>query len=347
MTSIPQRYRLLPGSTRVTLTLLPQTGTYFTVGGNPEPVQSFTCGSVGREDNTPVWFTVFSPTGLAGAQAEVAYLSPQPQPEWRSPSSCHLYFRPGSLDWIWNGAAIAGDNASVLADGEGPHTDSTIAFRPPARPNLARGPRLYPCLDNLRVSLLDRNGLTGNMIFRGNAPLAPTPGNQLVDFDTLHNTLKFAYFNLTGQADFPDKGRYVLRDIALLDGRAESKMLLRELMSFGGSDVGADLKNREWYPAAPSAVSRSGILAQMSHWPVSVSEALSDNSLDFTKLAATQLRSWMNRREALPQIYYIHCADGHERSGVMSAWYLLTNREMSLSDAYMLGTAVNGFPVGL
>lgn len=345
MTSIPQRYRLIPGPTRVTFTLLPQSGAYFTLGGNPDPVQSFSSGDAGR-DGAPIWFSVYSPGGQVAARLDVAYQTTQTQPEWRSPASCHVYFKPGSLDWIWNGAAIAGDNASVLVDGEGPHADSTIAVQPPARPSANRAPQLFPCLEAGRISLLDRSA-TGNMIFRGNLPLAPTPGNQLVDFDTLHNSLKFAYFNLTGQTDFPEKGRYVLRDIALLDGRAEGKMLQRELMSFGGSDPGRELKSRCWYPTVAAPVSRSGIVAQMAHWPTSPDEVLSDAALDTTKVAATQLRNWMNRRETLPHIYYIHCADGHERAGVMSAWYLLTNREMSIADAYMLGASVNGFPGGL
>lgn len=346
MTSIPQRYRLIPGPTRVTLTLLPQSGSHFTIGGNPDPVQSISCGEAGRESNEPCWFTVYSPTGQAAARAEVAYATEQTQPEWRSPASCHLYFKPAGLDWIWNGAAIAGDNVTLLAHGEGPHSDSAIEFQPPAQPNHAKGPRYFPCLDANRVSLLDRSA-AGNMIFRGNAPLSPMPGYPLIDFDTLHATLKLAYFNLTGLTDFPEKGRYVLRDIALLDGRAEGKMLLRELMSFGGSDAPRELKSREWFPAAPTLVSRSGILAQMAHWPVSAFDALSESALDVTKLGATQLRLWMNRREALPQIYYIHCADGHERAGILSAWYLLTSREMSLSDAYMLGASLNGCPAGL
>jgi hypothetical protein len=280
------------------------------------------------------------------ARAEIAYVTDRTQPEWRSPASCHIYFKPGNLDWIWNGSAVAGDNASILADGEGPHTDSTIVFQPPFRPSGTKATQQFPYLENSRISLLDRSG-TGNMIFRGNAPLSPVPGNQLVDFDMLHDTLKLAYFNLTGQTDFPEKGRYVLRDIALLDGRAEGKLLQRELMSFGGSDVGTDLRDRAWYPSIPATLSRSGIKGQMAHWPVSSAEALSDAALDFTKLAATQLRNWMNRREALPHLYYIHCADGHERAGVMAAWYLLTNREMSVADAYMLGASVNGLPAEL
>jgi hypothetical protein len=342
MISIPQRYRLIPGPTRVTLTLLPQSGAYFTLGGNPNPVQSFSSGEAGRSDNSPTWFSVYSPGGQVAARAEVAYATVRTQPEWRSPASCHLYFRPGSLDWIWNGAAIAGDNASVLCDGEGPHSNSAVAFQAPVQPNSAKAPQQFPCLDANRVSLLDRSS-AGNMIFRGNAPLSPTPGNQLVDFDALHATLKLAYFNLTGQSDFPEKGRYVLRNIALLDSRAEAKMLMRELMSFGGTD----LKNRSWFPAEAAGVSRSGILGQMMHWPVSPSDTLSDSTLELTKIAASQLRTWMSRRETLPHIYYIHCADGQERTSVMSAWYLLTNREMSVSDAYMLGSSVNGLPVGL
>lgn len=346
MISIPQRYRLSPGPTRATFTLLPQEGVYFTVGGNPEPVQSFSRGEVGRHENEPVWFTVYSPTGLAAARVEVVYDAPLMSLEWRPPSCCHLYFKPGGLDWIWSGAAIAGDNVSILASGEGPHGDSTITLRPPTRPNGGRAGRQFPFLDSSRVSLLDRNG-TGNMIFRGNQPLAPGAGNQLIDFDALHETLKFSYFSHTGFTDFPEKGRYVLRDIALLDSQAEGKMLQRELMSFGGSEIGKDLKNRSWYPAAPAAMSASGIRAQMAHWPISQADALSESSLDFIKLAAAQLRGSMSRQEALPHIYYIHCADGHERSGVMAAWYLLTNRDMSLSEAYMLGAALNGLPAGL
>lgn len=346
MISIPQRYRLVPGLTRVTLTLLPQSGAYFTVGANPNPVQSFSCGEVNRETNEPVWFTVYSPTGQAAARAEVAYATAQTQPEWRSPASCHLYFKPASVDWIWNGTAIAGDNVTVLADGEGPHTTWTIEFQPPAQPTHSKGARYFPCLDAGRVSLLDRS-ITGNMIFRGNAPLSPMPGYPVIDFDTLHATLKLAYFSLTGLTDFPEKGGYVLRDIALLDGRAEGKMLMRELMSFGGSDINAELKNRDWFPAAPAPVSPSGILGQMTHWPVSTTESLSDSALHFTKFAATQLRLWMNRRETLPHLYYFHCADGHERSGVMSAWYLLTSREMALSDAYMRGSANDGYSAEL
>lgn len=336
MISIPQRYRLIPGPTRVSVTLLPQSGAHFTLGGNPDPLQSFTIGVAGREDNAPVWFTVYSPTGLAAARIEVAYLSDHSQPEWRSPASCHLYFKPGSLDWIWNGSAVAGDNVTVLADGEGPHAEAVIAVQPPALPSNHKAPRQYPCLDHNRVALLDRSG-AGNMIFRGNAPLSPMPGFPLVDFDTLHASLELAYFSQTGQSDFPDKGCYVLRDIALLDGRLEGRMLQRELMSFGGCDFPRELRNREWFPADPAPVSRSGILGQMAHWPVAAADALSESSLDVTKQGALRLRGWMNRREALPHLYYIHCADGHERSGMMSAWYLLTSREMPAAESCMMG----------
>src|SRR5258707_278604 len=138
MISIPQRYRLSPGLTRATFTLLPQEGVYFTVGGNPEPVQSFSRGEVGQHESEPLWFTVYSPTGWAAARVEMLYDAPLMSLKWRPPSSCPLYFKPGGLDWIWSGAAIAGDNVSTLADGEGPQGDSTIVLCPPTRPNSGR-----------------------------------------------------------------------------------------------------------------------------------------------------------------------------------------------------------------
>lgn len=326
MTPLPQTYRIAPGPHRVTLTLLPQPETYFTVAGDPTWVQRFSCGGVGRGAGKPLPFTLHSPAGMVAVQAEMVYEAPVTRPEWRAPAWCHLYLKPGGTDWLWRGAAIAGDNATILTNGAGPHGDATIAFRRPSLPNAAKGPRQYPCLDGFRVSLLDHS-FAGNMIFRGNQPLAPAPTNQLVDFDALHETLKLTYFTETGRSDFPEKGFYVLRDIALLDGAAEKEMLLRELLSFGGADIRADLGNRAWHPAMPATMCASGIKGQMSHWEIP-SNALSDlDSQRMVRDMAALLRNRINRRESLPHIYYVHCADGAERTDLVTVCYLLAHQE--------------------
>jgi hypothetical protein len=261
------KYNLVPtGETEVTITLTPQTNTYFTKGSDTTKLQTFTIGQVGVKGSKQK-FTLHTDHEYASAMIEVQYVSPHPsKTDWNPPSYCHIYFKPNGTDWIWSGESIVGDNPSVLVAGEGLHKTADIELQVPTQANPAQGGNQYQCLESSIVFLLDKKE-NGNMVFRGNEPLAPGASDQLVDFNTLHNTLKQKYFRQTGKMDFPEKGKYVLRDIAFL-GPGEDSMMLRELKSFGGSKI-SQLDNQAWYPASPASVlGSSGVLGQMSNWNV-------------------------------------------------------------------------------
>lgn len=336
MNSSPQRYRLFPGPTRVTLTLLRQSGAYFTVADDPRPVQRFICGPA-TMDTEPLCFEVHSPLDQVAAHAEVAHHAGIGEARAISSAFCHLYFRPGGPDWIWRGAAIAGDSLSVLADGEGPHAEPVISFRPPAEPEPRRTPPDLPCLDAGRVLLLD-SASNGNMIFRGNLPLSPAPGGPRLDFDRLHTTLALIHFTLTGRLEFPGKGRYVLRLVSLLDRRTEGHMLAGELDSFGDPIIDLGSADGPWHPHAPRTVSESGMLAQIAHWPVPSIATPGSAAPDLYGEIAGRLREAMNSRDDLPHVYFIHCADGGKRVSALSAWYLLSQRD----EAPPIGSRLGG-----
>ncbi|QNM96431.1 hypothetical protein [Chitinimonas koreensis] len=260
-------------------------------------------------------------------------------------AECHLNFLLGNADQPWaldTKGQYPNDDATII----GAFSSATPDNIPVVQPSGAQPSgidSLYQVLDPAMVFLVDV-AKSGNMLFRGNVPFtAPTVANglQQVDFAGLHAAMQAKYQAQTGKTDFPAQGDYVLCDICLQSQASEGGSILWELQSFGGSDIATDLAGRAWYPPTPAAP----LEAQMCNWQIEP-HATPGNDV-FDQHSAQDLAKLMAATHAKPRIYYIHCASGHDRTGIVASSYLIAGRGLGLEQALIQGTTVAKLPAGL
>lgn len=335
-----QAYDLKPGTSQVTITLISKGASF----SNTESTKTFNTGTIGNK-NPNENFTVYSNGEFVYALIETQY-----KPITRTghkpidpPSYCHIYFKPGGTNWLWSTDAQTADNDSIFPGGQGERTGSTITIQSPTDQNPSSLPSTLPNLNSELVFLLDKN-VNGNMLFRGNEPLKPGLKCQDIDFHTLHNCLKTKYQRQTGLDNFPEMGKYILRDIAFLGHNinGELPILLAEVGTFGALELSQ--VDQKWYPASPKNFS-SGMKAQVSNWNVEPAETSTALDVEMIK----NLSTWMNtdspykdaNHNPIPVIYYIHCSSGHDRTGMISSGYLMHHYGLGLTDAFILGTTIH------
>lgn len=256
-------------------------------------------------------------------------------------AECHLNFLLGDADKPWaldTSGSYPNDNDTII----GAFSSSTPANIPVVQPSGASPSgvdSLYQVLDPYMVFLVDKHA-NGNMLFRGNVPFtAPTTANgpQSVDFDGLHAAMKAKYGSQTGLSDFPAKGSYILCDICLQSTQSEGGSILWELESFGG-DALTQLADRAWYPATPAAP----LNAQMCNWEIEPHTTPGNDVFDWH--SAQKLSTMLSATQSQPYIYYIHCASGHDRTGIVASSYLIVNRALDLKKALIQGTTIAKLP---
>lgn len=331
---LQQAYSLTPGESLVTVTLI--TGGYI----NTEGTKSISFGQVGT--NSPASsFTVYSDYEYALAMVETQY-DPVSLPAGTvdPPSYCHVYFKLGSTDWYWSTDALPADNPTIF-DHQGEHTSADIVIQLPTELNPSGIVSTFPCLNSDLVFLLDMSA-AGNMLFRGNEPLKPGTSGQDIDFEMLHRSMATKYMLQTGKSDFPEIGKYLLRDIAFLNPTGdEGDMLGAEIASFGAQELSE--VSQKWFPLTPAAVPNGQMIGQVANWNV---EPEAD-SVSLNLELVSCLKEWMqepmkdNSGNALPVIYYIHCSSGHDRTGMMASAYLAENYGLDVSEGYILGTTIH------
>ena len=342
-----QDYSLDPGKNLVTITLISEGASF----SNTTVQKTLTYG-IQTSSEPAKSFTVYSNGEWVLAKVETQYL-PQtiPNPKHKKgsdtpktltvnpPSYCHIYFKPQGSNWLWSTDAQTADNPTIFAKGQGEHDIETITIQCPTAQNPNSEPATLPNLNSELVFLLDKN-TNGNMLFRGNEPLGPGESGQQINFQTLHNCLKSKYQLQTGKFDFPEMGKYVLRDIAFLDHvpTGELPILMAEISSFGATE--ASKVHQKWFPSEPGTF--SGMKGQVANWNVEPSNITLDVQM------VENLTTWVNSTftdpktgKVLPVIYYIHCSSGHDRTGMISSGYLMKKYGLELSEAYILGTTIH------
>jgi len=341
---LQQEYKLSPGKSQVTITLISKGASF----SETKEKKILNYGEIGIEKPSED-FTVYSKGEYVYALIETQYnptdVSPPTKPPTviNPPSSCHIYFKPEGSNWLWSTDAQTADNVSIFPSGQGERTKNEVNIQLPTSQNPASKPSTYPNLNSELVFLLDKNDI-GNMLFRGNEPLEPGKHGQKIDFETLHTSLKSKYQRQTGMHDFPEIGKYILRDIAFLghnpDG--EKPILMHEISSFGATEISQ--VNQTWYPTKAVAISPTGMLGQVSNWNV---EPTGSGNIDLDVTMVKKLVEWMGEQQLdskgkkIPTIYYIHCSSGHDRTGMISSGYLMHQYNLALSEAYILGTTIH------
>lgn len=349
-TKYKQAYTLDPGTSQVTISIL-SLDAYFVLEGQTAKLQTFTYGAIGTAQSNPQQFTLHSDGQYVLAMIESQYDSTKIA---TSPSYCHLYFKPEGSNWLWATDVQTGDNGSLFTIGQGQQTTNSIAIQVPTEANPAGVPGGLPNLDSSIVFLLDKNA-NGNLLFRGNEPLNDQMTNQSVDFTALHQVLKAQYEKQTSKTDFPEIGSYILRDIAFLDPdpAGEGNILAAEIGSFGATDP--KQVDQKWYPETVEKPLSGGMLGQVANWNVEPTGGSPKHpNLNMDVEIAKNLSTWMGTQltdaagNDIPTVYYIHCASGHDRTGMVATGYLIHNYTMDLSRAYILGTTISklSIPMG-
>lgn len=222
-------------------------------------------------------------------------------------------------------------------------------------------------LDPEMVFLLDE--VNGNLIFRGNSPLTAkteTNPDQLIDFSALQAAMAVAYEKKM-DSHFPYQDTTYELCVVALVGEGDG-ILSSEVQSFGGQD--SDL-SREWYPSLknggyPINIDGNEIKARITQWNIGLAEPIpTDPNLLMGTELAKKLNTWVNvgltdsKNEdpvdkTIKRVIYMHCANGHDRTGLMCNSYL-NQKVIEASGAYMfnkddvttnyiLGTTLNKVP---
>lgn len=320
---------------------------------------SISCGTLGATSGTALNFTIYNISAYAEGYVTIQYPT-GPAVKGVYPTAteeCHLnFFLALTTDTSATGVgwqqdtkgAFPGDNLTILPPScLGSDHPTPILLNPSQGSGGNSGiDSLYQVLNPQIVFLVDCQA-NGNMLFRGNtpfaAPLVPN-GNQAVDFKELHAYMKTCYETQypDAPAKFPAMGSYVLRDICVQDPSSEGGSMTMELNGFlpSGTQPGSvplTQIDQAWYPLTDATPTP---LRQMSNWQIEPHDNSSNDTTD--QQTAKQLNTWMQQTETLPHIYYIHCASGHDRTGILAATYLMyAYPSISLQQAFIQGTTIN------
>ena len=258
-------------------------------------------------------------------------------------NTCHVDFQLSGTSWCWKPHPQSGDNASALPTSP---TNNVLGVGNPTDNGNNGTASRYQVLNSNMVYLVDYNPTTGNMFFRGNLPFTsgstPTATDQRVDFDRLHTIMNTRFQQqVGGNTSFPTKGNYTLMDISVISMASEGEELFQEYQSFGGVSKD-DIQAHTWFPTTPYT-SPDGYLAQMMWWQLEPNLTNTNaNTL------ATQLSTLMNTPGTNgPNIYYMHCTSGHDRTALGAVSYFMAHRQMPISEAFVYGTTVTKLPASM
>lgn len=187
-----------------------------------------------------------------------------------------------------------------------------------------------------------------NFLFRGNEPLtAPTTpdGPQTVDFEGLHTIMSKRYKDATGDTFPVSRSDYLFHDVCLRDPSRDNH---QETHAFDPNKATpteptlTTLTNGTYEPDMwlTSASAPNG--AKMCWWPIepSGSPYNSSNFLFYLdQWAGETLHTLLNTAHTTPHVYYIHCANGHDRTGLVAYSYFIARGEPQ-PNAYILGSTV-------
>ncbi|WP_299685873.1 hypothetical protein [uncultured Dokdonia sp.] len=364
---LSRQYLLAPGVKIKSATITNQAAGYFSLTEDGTHVNSVEAtGGSNSVAPTAVTFYVYNTEPYSTAHVEIEYYHDIPHPkstELKTASFTITFKLSGTTYWEQQGSTI------LPASGN----SGTLPIVPPTG-NTGAGPET---LNKQMVYLLDVS-TTGNMLFRGNSPLAGH--DQPIDFTTLHNYMKEQYEfqakGVTTYKPFPNIGEYVLCEVALLSEASETYEIASSIGSYGsqstqeaiqkqikaGTNVKEIIDNNlpnstTSYPAdpltTPTAIKDGSIYAHMYLWQVQPGEDNYDlaHAKQLYKMVHTQQNFKVPYTEVtLPVVYYVHCCNGHDRTGIISSIYMIeksnkanqaTNSDVDLTEQYIRGTTLN------
>lgn len=350
---------------KVTLTKQDDTDYIIEHGGNE--VESVTVGSTDSQSPESAAINIKS-NASAYSNAVIRCSYPEIQ-KWQNQdtSQCNICFNltnpGGDSYWSITGEESQGDNLSIFPDSH-PGTSETVEVAIPTQENSSTPASPQPVLDPNMVFLLDIAG--NSLVFRGNAPLgAKTNDNpdQNIDFPKFIKALDNAFYKETG-LHLPDGG-YEICIIALLSRQGEDGILIPEIESFGGTKGQI---SEDWYPSVSNdpypIPNLTNITGRMCQWDVNPAGQKNGKYVDMAKNLATKMNHWIydglggdDTGMKKPRIFYIHCASGHDRTGMMCASYLTQKKMLfksfkngtsfsdeDLTETFMMGTTLNKLP---
>ncbi|MGG8495288.1 hypothetical protein ACQY1Q_02630 [Tenacibaculum sp. TC6] len=258
-----------------------------------------------------------------------------------STAECHLNFFLENTSWNQDtSGSFPNDTTTIIAKSStkpSPSSPTLLVVTEPTGQKSSGVDSLYQVLNPEMVFLVDYYPENKTMLFRGNTPFdapATDNGKQTVDFKKLHDYMEAKYVKETGKNDFPAFNTYNLRDICLQSQSSEGNSILWELESFGGKEL-SQLKGQVWYPSDKAEPQN-----QMCNWEIQPHNQPSNDVFDID--AVQKLSSWMSPKTApdIFNIYYIHCASGHDRTGIVASAYMIANRKFSLKRSLIYGTTI-------
>ncbi|MFT5891184.1 MAG: hypothetical protein ACI9Y7_001285, partial [Dokdonia sp.] len=367
-TNYQREYVLAPGVKIKSAKVTNQAAGYFSLKKN-DGTQTNTVKATGGSATaapTAVSFYVYNTEPYSTAHVTIEYYHDVPhktKPEIKTASFTITFKLSGTTYWEQQGSTTLAPSGNT----------STLPIVPPTG-NTGAGPET---LNEQMVYLLDASS-TGNLLFRGNSPLAGH--DKPIDFTTLHNYMKEQYEyqakGVTSYKPFPNIGQYVLCEIALLSEASETYEIASSVGSYGSQSIQESIQQQikagenvkeiintnlpnstTPYPldplTTPTAIKDGSIYAHMYLWQVQPGE----ESYDLTH--AKQLYKMVNTQQSfkvpntevtLPVIYFIHCCNGHDRTGIISSIYMIeksnaanssTNSNLDLTEQYIRGTTLN------
>ncbi|UTA66498.1 hypothetical protein [Emticicia sp. 21SJ11W-3] len=328
------QYLLAPqASTTTVLTLMSGS---ITLTGNTTSQTSLTL--VSPSTGASQAFTITN--GSAYAEGIITINYPAANGGAQETAECHINFFLNTTQWEQDSSgSFPDDNTSIIpAKSTGSLPTLLNVTQPTSGPSDGID-SLYQVLNKAMVFLVDYRPEHQTMLFRGNTPFAaPTAdnGQQAVDFGSLHTYMENQYISQTGNKDFPAQGSYTLRDVCLQSQESEGQSILWELESFGGTSLN-QLNTQTWVPADNSSNTTQN---QMCNWQIEPHTQPGNDVFDWDSVK--QLSDWMCPKDTNPNfyIYYIHCASGHDRTGIVASAYMIVNRGLSLNHSLIYGTTV-------
>lgn len=251
---------------------------------------------------------------------------------------CFILANGSPFIWQATGKLAQGDNPSIFVPGQGTntteHISSVLKVVSPTVKNPSVPPSSAQVLNPTQVYIVDYNATNKNILVRGNSPLEKeSKGNQLIDFKALEEAIQSACEAASIDVEMSS---YVLHDISLLSS-AEEYIWANEYYSFGNSGA-PSIEKRQWFPETPTQLSgvtgtKTGNWCRWNIQPDEIGQSTAD--------LVTELSGYMTTQNDVLHIYYIHCASGHDRTGMISATYIAnTDTNITLDEAYVMGTSL-------
>ncbi|MDP0561327.1 MAG: dual specificity protein phosphatase family protein [Candidatus Endonucleobacter sp. (ex Gigantidas childressi)] len=176
------------------------------------------------------------------------------------------------------------------------------------------------------IHLVDFHRRTGNYIFRGNTPLS----NGIFPYEKLMSAIKhIASKKLHRTID----DNHFLINISLINNIAEESHLKTEELFFKNNPDKGEFINHPIYGAPTSP----------NNYPPDRRKEI-ENTPDIDDISGllSNIKKKLDHKKDRPQIIYIHCQSGFDRTGVVIAAYQMRYSQCSYESAYINANKIAG-----